>query len=249
MKKEFVDMIESEMLGILTKIQIEKLKNALYSCLHQVDLIKIENTNDSNENNSTNYLKMFLAAKNIEGCSEKTIAYYYSTIYPLIRGLNKDVQEITTEDLRCYLAQYQEKKRINKVTLDNVRRIFSSFFSWLEDEDYIIKSPVRRIHKVKEDKTIKDTLTDENIEILRDNCAETRDLALIDLLNSTGMRVGELVRLNTSDIDFNNRECIVFGKGNKERKVYFDAKTKVHLKKYLESRIDEIGRASCRERV
>lgn len=86
---------------------------------------------------------------------------------------------------------------------------------------------------------VKDTYSDENLEIMRDDCANLRDLAMIDLLNSTGMRVGELVRLNIEDIDFNERECVVFGKGDKERKVYFDAKTKIHLQKYLNSRNDD----------
>ena len=79
---------------------------------------------------------------------------------------------------------------MSKVTLDNVRRILSSFFAWLEDEDYIVKSPVRRIHKVKTGKTVKETYTDESLEMMRDHCDNTRDLAMIDLLASTGIRVG-----------------------------------------------------------
>jgi len=238
MKEQIIDMIENEMNGILSAIQLDKLRNTLYACFLNFEIHENNITNHNPNINTDKFLKMFLASKKIEGCSDKTINYYYSTIILMLQCVEKEVVEITTEDLRCYLAKYQMTKKVSKVTLDNVRRIFSSFFSWLEDEDYVVKSPVRRIHKVKEDKIIKQTLSDENIEILRDNCKEIRDLGLIDLLNSTGMRVGELVQLDISDIDFNNRECIVFGKGNKERTVYFDAKTKVHLTNYLESRKD-----------
>ncbi len=185
------------------------------------------------------YLSCFIAAKRVEGCSEKSLRYYESTIRNMIDEIHKPECHISTEDLRQYLDNYQRRGTVSKVTLDNVRRILSSFFSWLEDEDYIIKSPVRRIHKVKTGKTVKETYSDESLEIMRDYCDNPRDLAMIDLLSSTGIRVGELVRLNKSDIDFENRECIVFGKGDKERKVYFDARTKIHLQKYLNSRTDD----------
>ena len=121
----------------------------------------------------------------------------------------------------------------------NIRRILSSFFSWLEDEDCILKSPVRRIHKVKSASIIKETYTDEALEKMRDSCTNLRDLALIDMLASTGMRIGELVLLNRNDINFEERECVVFGKGSKERMVYFDARTKIHLQNYLNCRTDD----------
>ena len=136
------------------------------------------------------------------------------------------------------MTDYQIQRGSSKVTIDNIRRILSSFFSWLEDEDFILKSPARRIHKVKTAKVVKDTYTDEALELVRDNCTNTRDLAIIDLLASSGMRVGEMVMLNREDIDFNERECVVIGKGNKERLVYFDARTKIHLQNYLNERTD-----------
>ena len=181
----------------------------------------------------------FINAKRIEGCSEKTLSYYRQTIVSMLSGIDKEPQEIVTEDLRKYLTEYQASRKSSKVTIDNIRRILSSYFSWLEDEDYIVKSPVRRIHKVKTAKVIKETYTDEALEIMRDNCCNVRDLAMIDLLASSGMRVGELVTLNREDINFNERECVVIGKGNKERLVYFDARTKIHLQNYLEGRTDE----------
>ena len=157
----------------------------------------------------------------------------------MMAKVNKPLQQMETDDFRAYLTEYQKDNNSSKVTIDNIRRILSSFFTWLEDEDYIIKSPVRRIHKVKSASTIKETYTDENLETMRDNCTELRDLAMIDMLASTGMRVGELVLLNRADINFEERECVVFGKGSKERVVYFDARTKIHLQNYLEERTDD----------
>nr|WP_318786026.1 site-specific tyrosine recombinase/integron integrase [Methanimicrococcus sp. At1] len=181
---------------------------------------------------------MFLSSKRIEGCSEKSLKYYDSTISHMAENISKAIREITTDDLRHYLGKYQQERNSSKVTIDNIRRIFSSFFSWLEDEDYILKSPVRRIRRIKTDRTLKETFSDEGLELLRDSCDEVRDLAMIDLLASTGMRVGELVQLNIEDINFHERECVVFGKGNSERVVYFDARTKIHLRNYIENRKD-----------
>ena len=184
-------------------------------------------------------VKKFLAAKRIEGCSEKTLKYYQTTIETMFKEIPKGARHIQTEDLRSYLTEYQSKNGSSRVTIDNIRRILSSFFSWLEDENYILKSPVRRIHKVKTAISVKETYTDEELETMRDNCSELRDLAMIDMLASTGMRVGEMVLLNKADINFNERECVVFGKGDKERMVYFDARTKIHLQNYLKSRTDD----------
>ena len=191
------------------------------------------------EVSSQELLDRFLKAKRIEGCSDKTLIYYQKTILRMLAEIHKEVVHIMTEDLRQYLTGYQMQKNLSRVTIDNVRRILSSFFSWLEDEEYLIKSPIRRIHKVKTMSNIKETYSDEELERMRDSCKQKRDLALIDILASTGMRVGELVRLNRSDIDFYERECKVLGKGNKERIVYFDARTKIHLQEYLDSRSDD----------
>ena len=182
---------------------------------------------------------MFIDAKQIEGCSERTLQYYRVTIEHMLGSIDTPIRKITTDEIRGYLVDYQKVNNCSKVTVDNVRRNMSSFFSWLEEEDYILKSPMRRIHKIKTKQPVKETITDEMIEKLRDNCTCVRDLAMIDLLYSTGIRVGELVGLNISDIDFEERECIVFGKGDKERRVYFDAKAKLHLQEYIESRTDD----------
>lgn len=236
MKKIIVE-IEQEMLSILNNMQMEQLHKVL---LKELQGLTVSNSKESDKLcEEVDYCNLFICAKQVEGCSEKSIKYYKSTIQNMLRSLKKPVKHITTEDLRKYLGGYYKKGKCSKVTLDNVRRILSTFFSWIEDENYILKSPVRRIHKIRTGKVVKEIYTDENIEIMRDNCKEVRDLAMIDLLNSTGMRVGELVKLDIDDVDFNERECIVEGKGNKQRKVYFDAKTKIHLQNYLNDRKDD----------
>ena len=235
MKEQLILEVQRQMLPYLNNAQLKQLHRALEGVLTAVDLI---DRTDKSENPKIDTVDYFINAKRIEGCSEKTLIYYRQTISSMLSVTNKEPQEIATEDLRKYLTEYQTKRKSSKVTIDNIRRILSSYFSWLEDEDYIVKSPVRRIHKVKTAKVIKETFTDEVLEIMRDNCRNSRDLAMIDLLTSSGMRVGEMVALNRDDINFNERECVVLGKGSKERIVYFDARTKIHLQNYLESRID-----------
>lgn len=235
MKLDFIKDVLQGMLPYLNNAQSEKLQEVLQYTLAGYEVT--ENINKEKDSKQ-NFVELFLSAKRIEGCSEKSLKYYSATIGAMLTTLDKDVKHIVTGDIRNYLTEYQEKNKSSKVTIDNIRRILSSFFSWLEDEDYILKSPVRRIHKVKTGTNIKDTYSDEALELMRDNCTELRDLAIIDMLASTGMRVGEMVLLNRNDIDFNERECIVFGKGSKERVVYFDARTKIHLQNYLESRTD-----------
>lgn len=236
MKQALIKDIIQGMLPYLNNAQNEKLLEVV-----QYSLLKYEVTEKKNQEKDSeqNYVELFLSAKRIEGCSEKSLKYYRTTIETMLGDLHKDIKHIVTDDIRKYLTEYQEKKNSSKVTIDNIRRILSSFFSWLEDEDYILKSPVRRIHKIKTGVSVKEIYSDETLELMRDNCTELRDLAMIDLLASTGMRVGEMVLLNQEDINFNERECIVFGKGSKERIVYFDARTKIHLQNYLNSRTDE----------
>ena len=237
MKEEFITELMQRVLPYLDNAQLKQLRQALEQTLHNYDFICKEGKPE--EDNSLELLSRFIAAKRVEGCSEKTLKYYQATINTMVTTIGKSVCHILTEDLRAYLTDYQDKNQSSRVTIDNIRRILSSFFSWLEDEDYILKSPVRRIHKVKTASNIKETYSDEELEKMRDNCTALRDLAMIDMLASTGMRVGEMVLLNRDDINFAERECIVFGKGEKERIVYFDARTKIHLRAYLKSRSDD----------
>ena len=239
MKKTLINQIQTEMSGVLNNAQRQKLSEVLEHCFFNVDVVALGDDNLIQSKSNQTLKEEFLSAKQVEGCSERSVSYYSSTLDNLIKTLEKPFNQIETEDLRVYLSDYQKRNDASKQTIDNIRRILSSFFTWLEDEDYILKSPVRRIHKIKTMKQVKETYSDEALERLRDNCKTIRDLALIDMLASTGMRVGELVKLNRVDVDFVNRECVVLGKGSKERVVYFDARTKLHLQNYLNSRTDE----------
>lgn len=224
--------ILNEMSECLSISQMKKLQEVLLKNL-------AENTNTATEVSNDQYLQKFLEAKRIEGCSERTLQYYRVTVEKLLESITSPIRKISTEDIRTYLAEYQKNNDCSKVTTDNVRRNISSFFSWLEEEDYILKSPMRRIHKIKTKQPVKEIISDEAIEKLRDGCKCVRDIAMIDLLYSTGMRVGELVNLNISDLNLEERECVVFGKGDKERRVYFDAKAKLHLMTYINAREDD----------
>ena len=231
MDEKLVNII-NEMAEYLNIAQMKKLQEVL---LRHLINSEVEKSNVSN----LEYLQMFIDAKRIEGCSDRTLEYYQVTVEHLLKTVDVEVRKMTTDDLRSYLAEYQQINNCSKVTVDNIRRNLSSFFSWLEEEDYILKSPMRRIHKIKTKQQVKEIISDEMIEKMSDNCKTKRDLAIIDLLYSTGIRVGELVRLNISDIDFEERECVVYGKGDKERRVYFDAKAKLHLQNYIKSRTDD----------
>lgn len=239
MNDEFVNDVLRDMLAYLDNGQSEQLRRVLKHNLSGYELQrKTDSAIEDTDAENARLTSAFLSAKRIEGCSEKSLTYYRKTIETMSETIGKGITHITTNDLRSYLTDYQAERKSSKVTIDNIRRILSSFFSWLEDEDYILKSPVRRIHKVKTAVIIKETYTDEALETMRDHCDSLRDLALIDMLASTGMRVGELVLLNKDDINFEERECVVFGKGSKERMVYFDARTKIHLQNYLAQRTD-----------
>lgn len=222
-----INVILAEMQSFLTPSQLKRLKAALERAFEP----------QSDEPNAA-LLKTFLTAKEVEGCSLKTLEYYESTLQKMTDSMMKPYTQIDSGDLRKYLNDYEASRGSSKVTIDNIRRIMSSFFSWLEDEDYIVKSPVRRIKRVKTAVVTKETFTDEQLEIVRESCGNARDRAIVDMLSSTGMRIGELVRLNRDDINFHERECVVTGKGNKQQPAYFDARAKLSLGAYLESRTD-----------
>ena len=230
MEEKLVTVL-NEMSEYLSISQMKKLQEVMLRAF-------AENSPERQPSENLDYLQLFLDAKKIEGCSARTLQYYRVTISKMLQSIETPVRRISTEEIRHYLVNYQQNGNCGKVTVDNIRRNLSSFFSWLEEEDYILKSPMHRIHKIKTRQQVKETISDEAIEKLRDHCSCKRDLAMIDLLYSTGIRVGELVNLNVSDVDFEARECVVFGKGDKERRVYFDAKAKLHLQEYLDSRSD-----------
>lgn len=144
MKEQIINEIQRKMLGHLNNEQLMQLREVLQSTLEGV---AISEENSVLHCNRPDTVEAFISAKRIEGCSEKTLAYYRNTIEAMLKATGKAAQQITTVDLRGYLIRYQTERKSSKVTMDNIRRILSSFFSWLEDEDFIVKSPVRRIHK------------------------------------------------------------------------------------------------------
>ena len=239
MRELFVEKVIDTTGGFLDYNQRIKLKEILTEiCLNYHIEVLEQNQKQEIQKNNEEILNKFISSKEIEGCSVRTLKYYKDNITKMLDTVNLPIDEITTEILRNYLSDYKSNSNAGMVTIDNIRRTLSSFFAWLENEDYIVKSPPRRIHKVKTTRRVKETLTDENLGKLRDTCSNVRDLAILELLISSGMRVGELTRLNISDMNFQERSCIVLGKGNSEREVYFSAKSKMYLKKYFETRTD-----------
>ena len=236
MKSQMIEEIQIQMRPILNQSQMIQLSKTLKNVFGNYELVNISQDKDLD---NEKLLKAFLSAKKLEGCSPRTIKSYGATVRKMLKVVDKNIENITTEDIRDYLFNYKTLSNPSKTTIDNIRLVLSSFFSWLENEDYILKNPVKRIHKIRKGKIVKEVISDENIELLRDSCDNIRDLAMFELLLSTGIRVGELVNLNIEDINFSEREAIVFGKGGSQRVVYFDARTKIHLKKYLDSRQDD----------
>lgn len=227
--------MQAELLNQITAIVGSQFATSISNILNNYDITRKAIPSVST---NTQLLNSFLSAKKIEGKSPKTLAYYRNTLARLLSTTKKPIKQTTTDDLRTYLSDFQSVNNSSNVTIDNIRRIFSSFFSWLEDEDFIVKSPVRRIHKVKTAKVVKETLSDEELEKIRESASSYRDRAIVEFLTSTGVRVGEIVNLNINAIKLNDRSAVVLGKGNTEREVYFDARTKIHLERYLKTRTD-----------
>lgn len=235
-KNEFLEKILREVKPFIWKKDIKNVSNVIGNCFIGVEVRKID---DGNPINNKDALNLFIEAKRIEGCSERSIKYYELTLKSFFKSITKNYLVIETEDIRKYLSNYSQNSKVSKITIDNVRRVISTLFTWLESENYILKSPTRRIHKIKIGKVVKETYSDEMIELIRKNTKNIRDLAIIDFLISTGVRVGELVKLNVEDLNLEAKECIVLGKGNKQRKVYFDARTKIEIQQYLSLRKDD----------
>lgn len=235
-KEEFIEILLENMKPFIWKKDVKIVKDTIVKSFNGIEVRHID---DGNPLTNDDALKLFVDAKRIEGCSERSLSYYSQTLKSFFKVVTKNYLIIETEDIRKYLSDYRHNSNVSKITIDNVRRVISTFFSWLESEDYIMKSPTRRIHKVKVGKVVKETYSDEMIELIRQNTISLRDLTIIDFLFSTGVRVGELVKLNITDLDLEAKECVVIGKGNKQRKVYFDARTKLEIQQYLKNRKDD----------
>ena len=236
--EKLVNSIINSMTTDLSDEQLRKLKDSLYINLNNFNIEEKTTELVLYDNSCEQALQDFLNTKNIEGKSEKTIARYRDILTPVITVINKNLKEITTNDLRAYLSQYKQVRKVSDNTLDGMRRIINSFFTWLTVERYIQDNPASRLMKIKAEKKVKTIITDEQLELLKIYCKNDRDIAMIDLLYASGIRVGELTELNIENIDFEKKEIVVHGKGNKQRTVYFNGGTKVRLQKYLVSRTD-----------
>lgn len=225
----------------LTIDQLKSLRDALEITLSRYnieeDITKTEILNIQEEN--AEVLKDFINAKRIEGRSNTTLYNYAKEVSKLFLTLNKSYRHITSSDIRDYLAWRKKTKNLQSVTVANMRMYLMSFFKWCYIEELITKNPMDRIGVIKVEQRIIETLSDEEQEIIRCACNSERDLAIIDLLSGSGMRVSELCGLNRSDVNFETGEIIVFGKGAKERTCFMTGKAKVHLRWYLESRTDD----------
>lgn len=239
MKDEFITQVLAIMMGIISQKQCGELKTALYMALQEYEIEKRCTELLDLDTSYIHYMQLFLARKKTEGKSERTINLYKLHLTRMLQSLNMAVDKITENDLFVYLARYKKDNNVSNAYLDNIRLVFSSFFGWLNAKGYIPKNPTAGLEPIKVEKKIKQPFSDEELEKLRRICEQERDLALIEFLYSTGVRVSELVALNRKDIDFYGKNVVVYGKGSKEMETYLNAASCLHLKAYLDSRTDD----------
>lgn len=250
-RNEIVDAVITAMTGIIDSIASDRLQNVLLSELNKYEVQ--ERTTDIvvRDGSAEGLLRKFLATKRIEGKSENTIKYYNDVIGTFVNHLDRRIFEVTAFDLRLYLSMYKEKRKVNNRTLENTRKVLSSFFSWLYDEEFIPHNPCRAVKQIKYDKVIRKPFSGEQLEKLKNSCTNARDMALVHFLHATGCRVSEVVAVDITDIDFQNRELVVYGKGGKERTVYLTTVAAMYIQEYISSREDDskalfVGKGSKR---
>ena len=181
-------------------------------------------------------VKNYIASLRLEGKSEKTVKQYFDAVTYFLCEIGKNIEDITTNDIRYHLASYRKNHSVSNTTVDNKRRYLSAFFQWMSAEEIIPKNPMLRIKRIKDRDRCRKSFSDEEIEMLRDSAGSLANRAIIEFLLSTGCRVSELVNIDLTDIDFNKRECTIVGKGNKERIVFINQKAMHHLKQYINKR-------------
>lgn len=223
-------MVEAMMREHLSRDQMHLLRDALEAVFAP---------QDSGAQDNERYLQEFIEAKRVENLSERTLNYYATTLHRMLEYIDKPVRLVDANDIRRCLSWGLTERKVSPVTVNNERRCMSTFFQWLENEDIIRKSPVKRTKALKEEKGDKKPFSDEEIARLREGCVTEREKAIFELLLSSGMRVSELCGLDRDGMDFSGRECEVLGKGNKRRTCFFSAAAKLHLERYLESRDDD----------
>lgn len=232
--------------SILTGKQLLQLNDVITEVLSNYEVMVLDPNSERNGDyvsENKDLFDKYVRASLIEGKSQRTLDAYSDSFYKFMEFAQKSVIEVTTDDVRDFLSFKQKIGQVSNATLDNIRRNLSSVFRWLHEEGYILKNPVIKINKIKDKKKVKQPFTPREIELLRREFGRypktrARDLAMFELLLSSGIRVGELCGLNRSDVDLQECSMVVLGKGNKQRECYFNIKAQTALELYLETRMD-----------
>ena len=228
---DFINLIESRSIGIDKGL----IRNAIRDILLEYDVSR-KNEPSGFETSNDNLLNMFFSNMKLNGFSAKTSKNYNYHIRRFIKFVNKSILKVTTEDIRTFLMYLVETYNIKNSTLETEKSILKSLFSWLETEEYILKSPAKKIKPTKVEKRVRKSMSLEDIEMMRCACITARERCILELLFSTGIRLDELHQINIDDFNWQDKSIRVIGKGNKERIVYFSPKTKVYVKQYLKER-------------
>lgn len=227
----------------MTREQLKNLSYELSKNLNNVNITEADTLPGTEVIDNYYYLRNFLACKKIEGLTDNTLKAYKYSIKRALDEIGKDVRDIDANTIRLYLLDCS--KSMQNVTVDNMRRNLNSFFLWLKTEGYIDDNPMDRIKKVKAEKKIKTALTTIEVQKVKDICKDPREVSLIDLLCSTGIRCEEVTKIKLSDINFETRAILIYGKGSKQRHVYMDDVCFLHVTKYLSERIKESEYLFC----
>lgn len=239
MKDEIVDAIMREMMPLLSTEQLSALKETVRAQLCGYDIRKKETAVMCTNQNGQNYLQVFLDSFRQNGKSEGTIEQYQLHLSRLLAYLGKNVQEVEDDDLIDYMHKYKAIRQVSGRYLNNMRLVFNSFFRWLQRRKIILRNPVDGLEPIKYRQKVKKPLSPQELEKVRCACERERDLAIVEFLYSSAVRVSELTALNRDDIRWESDDVMVLGKGNKEREVYLNARAHYHLRQYLDSRTDD----------
>ena len=238
MKDEIVMRVIQEMTPILNRDQLDSLKETIRAVLCGYDVQRRETAVRCVDQNGPDYLRTYLETIRQNGKSEGTIDQYRLHIGRMLAYIGKDVQQIEDDDLIDYLHRYKQIRQVSGRYLNNMRLVFNSFFRWLQRRKVILRNPVDGLEPIKYRQTVKKPLSPEELEKVGCAREQERDLAIVEFLYSSAVRVSELTRLNREDIRWKSDDVMVLGKGNKEREVYLNARAHLHLRQYLDSRTD-----------
>lgn len=218
-------------------IPAAEAKDRLYMILSNYEVTsRCTELAEMQQDRNENLLKKFLVAKMVKGCTERTVNFYKTELPKILDTIGKTVDDITPDDIRLYMAVRNRRDHVSNITVGNEMRVLSSFLQWLSAEELIDKNPMLRVDSIKQKKTKKEALTEEEIERLRLAAVGEREQMMIEVLLSTGCRVSEFVQIRIDEID--GDRILVHGKGQKDRYVYLNTKAKIMVERYLKERKD-----------